>query len=380
MRVLFLGELFVLFLLLPVVFRTFIKKRNKVDTSVIFSLFAFIVMILLTLAKGLSFSVFAVAIPCLFIFIFNLRSLGRCFQQLKTDVYSAGAIIVSLLGILLIAGAGYLIIRFYPVSTFRHLNSRECEAVEIIKKNQTGSFAEGFSQISSVKEPVTAVLYKFIPYSVYSNQQDENELPVVLFIPDVYTSVNENSLTIESITRKGNVVLCADFYAKDNAYLESFWNFRVFRSFALQAEKLKNEAENIPQNQDQLDRWRQIKTAELKMLAEHAKEAGLFERIALIVADGNASLAAKDFCKAENLDIPVFELNENIPGYISGMGNFAVNQPAVYTFVAKAPSDGWIQSQQIALRAEKAKLVQIQNADAGDSASSVFSDSTEEEF
>ena len=57
MRVLFLGELFVLFLLLPVVFRTFIKKRNKVDTSVIFSLFAFIVIVLLTLAQGLSFSV-----------------------------------------------------------------------------------------------------------------------------------------------------------------------------------------------------------------------------------------------------------------------------------------------------------------------------------
>ena len=84
--------------------------------------------------------------------------------------------------------------------------------------------------------------------------------------------------------------------------------------------------------------------------------------------------------EAENLDIPVFELNENIPGYISGMGNFAVNQPAVYTFVAKAPSDGWIQSQQIALRAEKAKLVQIQNADTVDPASSVSSDSPEEEF
>ena len=60
------------------------------------------------------------------------------------------------------------------------------------------------------------------------------------------------------------------------------------------------------------------------------------------------------------------------------MGNFAVNQPAVYTFVAKAPSDGWIQSQQIALRAEKAKLVQAQNAAAEDS--SVSSDSPEEEF
>ena len=61
-----------LFLLLPVVFRTFVKKRNKVDTSVIFSLFALIVAVLLILADGLSLSVIVVAVPCLFVFIFNL--------------------------------------------------------------------------------------------------------------------------------------------------------------------------------------------------------------------------------------------------------------------------------------------------------------------
>lgn len=358
MRVLFLGELFVLFLLLPVVFRTFIKKHNKVDTSVLFSLFAFIVTILLILADGLSLSVIVAAVPCFFIFFFNLRSLARCFQQLKTDAYTAGAVIVSIFGILLIAGSAFLLIRFYPVSTFKHLNSRDCNAVEIIKENQTGSFSEGFSQITSIKQPVTAVFYKFLPYSVYTNQKDEDSLPVILFIPDVYTSINENRLTIESITRKENAVICADFHTKDGAYIDSFWNLRFLRSFILQTEKFKAEYENLPENPALLEKWQKIKTDEISVLIRYAKQTGIFNRIRLIVADGNASKAVEKFCKAENLNIPVFELNENIPGYISGMGNLAVNQPLVYNIVSKIPGDGWIQSQQIALRVEKAKSLQ----------------------
>lgn len=388
MHVLFLGELFVLFLLLPVVFRTFVKKRNKVDTSVIFSLFALIVAVLLILADGLSLSVIVVAVPCLFVFIFNLRSLGRFFQQLKMDAYTPGAVIVSLVGILLVAGGAYVIIRFYPVSTFKHLNSSDCEAVEIVKKNYTGSFSEGFTQVSSIKEPVTSVFYKYVPFSVYSNQQSEDELPVVLFLPDVYTSISENRLTIESITRKGNIVICADFYAKDKPYLDSFWNSRICRSFVLQSQRFKAEAENQPVDAQQLEKWQQIKAEELATLVDYAKQENLFERVVLIVADGNASLAAKDFLEAEKIEIPLFKIDENIPGYISGMGNYAVNQPFAYNFVSSAPSDGWIQAQQIALRAEKTKIqqkkeeaeataAQAENADAAASAAALSDSQTE---
>ena len=368
MRVLFLGELFVLFLLLPVVFRTFVKKHNKVDTSVIFSLFALIVTVLLILANGLSSSVIIVAVPCFFVFFFNLRSLGRFFQQLKMDAYTPGAVIVSLLGIMLVSASAYAIIRFYPVSTFKHLNSRDCEAVEIVKKNYTGSFSEGFTQVASIKEPVTAVFYKFVPFSVYTNQQNEDELPVVLFLPDVYTSINENRLSIESITRKGNIVLCADFYAKDNPYIGSFWDFRIFRPFVLQMQRFKAEAENQPVDTQQLEKWQKIKVGELAKLVDYAKQENLIDRLVLVVADGNAASAAESFIQTEKLDIPLFKLDGNIPGYISGMGNIAVNQPFVYNFVTEAHSDGWIQAQQIALRAEKAKLQLKQDAPQADDA------------
>ena len=355
MRILFLGELFVLFLLLPVVFRTFIKKRNKVDTSVIFSLFALIVTVLLILANGLSLSVIVVAVPCFFVFLFNLRSLGRFFQQLKMDAYTPGAVIVSLLGILLVAGSAYLIINFYPVSTFKHLNSQDCEAVEIIKKNQTGSFSEGFSQVTSIKQPITAVFYKFRPFSVYTSKQEENELPVVLYLPDVYTSVSENQLSIEAITRKGNIVFCADFYAKDRPYIDSFLNSRISRSFVLQTQRFKAEAENLPVDKAQIEKWQKIKAEELSVLVNYAKKENFFDRIAVIAADGNACSAAEDYLKTANLNIPLFKIDDKIPGYINGMGNLAVNQPIAYQIVAETPSDGWIQSQQIALRIEKLK-------------------------
>ena len=106
------------------------------------------------------------------------------------------------------------------------------------------------------------------------------------------------------------------------------------------------------------------------------------------MADGNASLAAKDFLEAEKLEIPLFNIDENIPGYISGMGNYAVNQPFAYNLVSSAPSDGWIQAQQIALRAEKTKIqqkkeeaeaiaAQAENTDAVTSAAALSDSQTE---
>ena len=102
------------------------------------------------------------------------------------------------------------------------------------------------------------------------------------------------------------------------------------------------------------------------------------------MADGNASLAAKDFLEAEKLEIPLFKIDENIPGYISGMGNYAVNQPFAYNLVSSAPSDGWIQAQQIALRAEKTKIQlkqdtpQAEEAQAGEQDAAALSDSQTE--
>ncbi|NLK46443.1 MAG: hypothetical protein GX297_07305 [Treponema sp.] len=381
MRVLFLGELFVLSLLFPVVFRIFSKKRDKVDTNVIFSLFALIAAVLLLLSNGISLSVIAVVVPCIFVFVFNLRSLGRYFQRLRIDTYTAGSIISCIFGIIFVALGAFVLLRFYPVTTFKHLNSPECQSVEILKENKTGSFSDGFSEITSLLQPVSAVFYQFSPFSVSINQTDTSNFPVILFLPDVYTSINENRLTIESIARKNNVVLCADFYSKDGAYIDSLQqvshkseqkttqqmivvshiilNSRIFRSFILQTSKFRADAQNIALDNSLKTKWKQIKIKEISSLIDYAKQTGFYSRISLIVADGEAAVAATDFLAQNNEDIPVFALNESIPGYISGMGNIAVNQPMLYNIVAKIKSDGWIQSQQIALRAEKAKAVDV---------------------
>lgn len=356
MHILFLSELFVLFLLVPVVFRVFFKKRNKVDTTVVFSLFAFIISILLVLTNGLSLSVIAAAVPCFFVFFFSLRSLGRCFQQLKMDAYTPGAIIASIFGIIFVAAGAYVIIAFYPVSTFIHLNSSECTPIEIQKENKAGSFASGFEKPELFKKKISVTFYSFSPELTQENETDFEKLPVIIYLPDVYTSINENRLSIESIARKGNIVLCADFYTKDGAYLDSFMNSHIFRSFALQTEFFKAKVKNIPQDNSQLQIWQNIKVKELEAIFDYAKEAQLFDRIKLIAADGNAANAAEEFCTKSNIDIPVFAIDENIPGYIGSMGNLAVNQPAVYHYVAEIQSDGWIQSQQIAARIEKAKV------------------------
>lgn len=353
MRILFLSELFILFLLVPVVFRVFFKKRNKIDTVVVFSLFAFIISILLVLTNGFSLTVIAAVVPCFFVFLFSLRSLERCFEQLKMDAYTPGAVVASIFGIMFVAAGAYVIIAFYPVSTFMHLNSSECTPVEIQKENKAGSFASGFEKPEFFKNRISVTFYSFSPELTPENEADFEKLPVIVYLPDVYTSINENRLSIDSIVRKGNIVLCADFHTKDGAYLDSFMNSHIFRSFALQTAYFKAKAENIPQDSSQLQIWHDIKVKELEAIFDYAKEAALFDRIKLIAADGNAANAAEEFCAKSNIDVPVFAIDENIPGYIGGMGNLAVNQPMVYHYFAETQSDGWIQSQQIASRIEK---------------------------
>ena len=165
-------------------------------------------------------------------------------------------------------------------------------------------------------------------------------------------------------------MLCADFYAKDRPYIDSFLNSRISRSFVLQTQRFKAEAENLPVDKAQIEEWQKIKAEELSVLVDYARQEDFFDKIAVIAADGNACSAAEDYLKTANLNIPLFKIDDKIPGYINGMGNLSVNQPIAYKIVADAPSDGWIQSQQIALRIEKlkAKNKDESQADTSDTA------------
>ena len=79
------------------------------------------------------------------------------------------------------------------------------------------------------------------------------------------------------------------------------------------------------------------------------------DRKLIVVADGLSAVAAKEYLAEANNQTALVELNNSIPGYIPGFGNYAVIEPLLYTKRTVEKTNGWIQAEQIANKVERLK-------------------------
>lgn len=170
---------------------------------------------------------------------------------------------------------------------------------------------------------------------------------IIIYLPDVFTYVQENVITIKSLAAKGYMVICADFFDPNRAYFNDWHNKNFARSFYA-----RYLATYEPENFNQ-DYFSVLKTQELFAVVKYLQEQNLSDQIVCIVADGDAAQAAKNYNKITQCNFSIFALNENIPGYVPGRGNLALLQPAVYYHIQPSPTDGWTQAQIIAQRVQK---------------------------
>ncbi len=175
----------------------------------------------------------------------------------------------------------------------------------------------------------------------------ETEQKIIIYLPDVFTYVQENSITIKALAAKGYAVISADFFDQNRPYFNDWHNGNFVRSFYA-----RYLAAYQPEDFDR-QYFTVLKTHELYAIVSYLKEQNLADKIACVVADGEAAQAAQNYNKLTQSSLPVFALNENIPGYVPGMGNLALLQSAVYYHIQQSPTDGWTQAQIIAQRVQK---------------------------
>lgn len=355
MNVYFSGELLILLLLLPVVLRSFFPPGGKNDKTSILAFIAFLFSLCLIAAAGFSVAVICVAGTSLYVLIINIGAISRFLQHLQVDAYSPALIIASIFALVFIAGSAFVITGGMTMSDIRYARMTAGAGNVREETRMTGNFTNGFKEKTSWDEQFSAVFYRF--YAENDNEgvpfeQPVVERPVVIFIPDVYATAEENRATIQAIASRCNVVISGDFYVSDEPYIDSFFNNKIFRSFSLRKMKYLNP-EQIPAF---AFHWTQLKLKELESLFKYVHTHYPEARVFCVAADGNAAESAELYMRRHPSErVPVFAITSEVPGYISGLGNVAIFQPVVYRYIANTVTDGYIQAQQIAARVEKLK-------------------------
>lgn len=99
-----------------------------------------------------------------------------------------------------------------------------------IKTLYYGSSARGFFTRKTLFDPITAVKTECLPES--STFAPENTLPVVLYIPDLFTNTSDALEQLLRLSEYGYRVISFDFYPSDITYINSLWDAAAFRSFS----------------------------------------------------------------------------------------------------------------------------------------------------
>lgn len=93
-----------------------------------------------------------------------------------------------------------------------------------------GSPYRGFFTRKTIIDPITAIKTEFFPADITETQK--NNLPRVLYVPDIFSSTHDATEELLLLAQKGFRVTAFDFYSKDIDYLNSLLDSKLFRDFS----------------------------------------------------------------------------------------------------------------------------------------------------
>lgn len=111
---LFIGEILVLVLLLPVLFRPFFRRLQRIEGIPFLPLLSLFFCILIIAGAGLRISLLPVFAFCVLMFLFGLPRLVRLFRKLPTDWYSPTSLVLSCLLMVIMIGSFWFSCRYIP--------------------------------------------------------------------------------------------------------------------------------------------------------------------------------------------------------------------------------------------------------------------------
>ena len=340
----FISQLLVCIFMFLVLLRILLSNRKQEDSLIIFAPVAFFMSLVLVPAFGLTLAVLLIIIESSLIFIVNIPSLNRYSQKLYIDsfspIYIVFTCIFSVMFILLV-----VFIIFNRPEPEPHTTNTPV-ILNIHKKvfRMEGTHSTGFGESDKMFFLPDAVFY-----AVEDTDEDSNK-PVVVLLPDVYTTFSGNVATVTVLAKKQNIVVGGDFFCKDGKYTDKILFNRYARSLFLQYLSYKID----PVIGNSQSYWKNLKKSELKALLTFVQQY-YADRKLIVVADGLSVLAAKEYLAESKNPAALVELDNSIPGYIPGFGNYAVIEPLLYTKRTVEKTSGWIQAEQIAVKVEQLK-------------------------
>ncbi|MGL4987512.1 MAG: hypothetical protein ACRC5H_10315 [Treponemataceae bacterium] len=354
------SEILIAFFLLLTTARPFFNVPNHLKGGIgILSPFACLLCFLHIISHGASVSLVLLLIFSILVLFVNLFYLIQFFRGIIVDYYSIFFRILSAILFLGVAASLYFSWTFRP-QTERFIDKKTVTTVtkHIETFNQ-------FSEKYSVGKKNIFNVSKTLAYIVYPenfSQQQLESLPICVYMPDVFASVEESFATIKNLADRGNIVISVDFFNHDYAG-HAFFNNRFIRTFYL---RMKNyfDKDFAKSNRNY---WNQLKTNEIKSVFslfpqiqnEVFKNALANKNPILFVAEGeNRNLIFNIINLLDYQVDNVLLVNEEkspVSGYLDGFGNLAVYHPFEYTLYADIKTDGWTQAKIIASKLERLK-------------------------
>ena len=340
----FISQLLVCLLMLLALLRIVISNRKQEDSLIIFAPAAFFMSLVLIPAFGLTLSILLIIVESTLIFIVNIPSLNRYSQKLYIDSFSPAYItFTGILSILFILLAVFIFLN-RPVPEPHTKNAPAIPNINRTVFKMRGSHSTGFEESDTLFFLPDAVFY-----TVETTDAD-NSKPVVILLPDVYTTFLGNEATVSVLAKKQNIVVCGDFFCKDGRYTDKTLFNRHARSFFLRYLNYKSDSAIA----DSQNYWKNLKKSELKAMFAFVQQH-YADRKLIVVADGLSAAAAKEYLTDAKHPAALVELDNSIPGYIPGFGNYAVIEPLLYTKRTVEKTSGWQQAEQIANKVERLK-------------------------
>lgn len=202
-----IGELVVLLLLLMVTLRPLFKKNKYADSFAVLVVLAFFVAMLQLFIFGASVFLVLIVSISLLVLLTNVRALQRFAKGLYVDRYSIPFHIASYIEAICIVLCIALCVLFQPEPINKNLRDTQV---------YFGSFSRGFTEKKDLFKPVNLILTEYsIEGTEVNSERSEFEPPVVVFLNDIGTTVDDSALRLSLAAERGMNIIVGDFYTDD---------------------------------------------------------------------------------------------------------------------------------------------------------------------
>lgn len=322
------SHLLVYVLLIPVVLRSFFLddtvNNQEYDTLSIFSFVSFVISILIIFTFGLSLSSLVTLIFAFFVFLTNIRACFGLLARLNRAYFSTFFKVLCVFQAIFIVLACVLLIIFRPLS-IENMNT------EVNKQLYYGSSYRGFFEreelFDSVNAKVTKIVRTIDLEEELEGEQDKLEKgdSLVIYVPDVFSTVDDAMITLNSLALQGFEVWGFDFSTKDISYFSPFLDRFFIRSFA---SRLYNffSPDDFARIKEEIVQNKVLEITAAMSIVESNEPKDIY-----IIAEGNSLTSAYEVQKKySNVIKGVYGFNtkDNLDeGFLVGYGDFPCLMP-----------------------------------------------------